>query len=124
MMELGSTILTQQRLAKPHYIVQWKARVMTPDRQLCETYIKAVAKGGFVINFPYALSLGSDANIELYVEYRGKMERIRAKTRVVYCRLLSNNQGAVIELRITFTSKEEMHIFNNVLQIFTNANES
>ncbi|TVZ39522.1 hypothetical protein P886_3926 [Alteromonadaceae bacterium 2753L.S.0a.02] len=111
------------RLEGPHYMVFWKSRVMTPDRQIREARVSAASQHGFIVEFEQALPLGSNANIELYVKYRGATQRLRAKTSVVYCRVLSNNAGAVLELRTTYISNDDMHTYNNILQTFANSKE-
>lgn len=115
--------MAEQRLGQPRYMVHWKARLMTQDRVLHEAIINQAVAGGVGVIAHQALPLGTLVNIEFHVKYRGNAERIRAKTKVVYCRILSGNEGVVLELRFTYTSKEEMHLYNNVVQVFSSAKE-
>lgn len=115
--------MAEERLTGPRYMVNWKARLMTQDRQVHDVTINEAIHGGLGVLGLQAMPLGTDVNIEFYVNYRGKQERIRAKTRVCYCRILSGNEGVVLELRITYTSKDEMHLYNNVLQVFSSSKE-
>jgi len=96
---------------------------MARDRQLQNVLINEIAVGGVAIQAQQALPVGADVNLEFNVKYRGENERIRAKTKVLYCRIQSGSKGVVLELKIVFCAKEEMHVFNNILQIFTNAKE-
>jgi hypothetical protein len=108
---------------KDRYMVFWKARVLTADRQLHKAIIKEVMQGGFSIDFPHTVPLGTEINIEFYVDFRDKRERVRAKTEVVYCLLRSNSESAKLDLKITRTSKEEMHLLNNILMTFSESKE-
>ncbi|SMF64369.1 hypothetical protein SAMN02745866_04150 [Alteromonadaceae bacterium Bs31] len=115
--------MSQERLAQPRYMVHWQSRIMTRDRQVHSALVEHIAQKGVSIKTDTALTLGSDVNIEFYIKYRDKKERIRAKTKVIYCRVLSSNQGVVLELKFTHISGEEMHIYNNTLQLLGNARE-
>jgi len=115
--------LAAERLGKPRYMVHWKSRMMTRDRQVHDVLVNQIASGGVALISQQAQPIGADVNIEFHVKYRGNMERFRAKTKVAYCRILSDNQGAVLELLFTYASKEEIHMFNNILQVFANAKE-
>lgn len=96
---------------------------MTPDRRVAEGKIKEILKTGVVIHFDRALSCGSNANIEFYVNFRNEKVRVRAKTVVVYSMLRANSEGAELELAITDISRIERHTLNNILQEFQNAEE-
>ncbi|WP_037991138.1 hypothetical protein [Teredinibacter turnerae] len=111
------------RLAPPHFSVRYSARVMTPDRRITEALVTGIAKQGFIVAYRQALPVGSLANIEVNAPYRGGQCRLRAKTQVVYCRLLSGDRGAELELAMIFISAGDMHTYNNILQSFAEAGE-
>lgn len=115
--------MAQERLGNPQYLVHWKARIMTINRAVYDVIVDHAAGNGVSIIAAQAQPIGTNVNIEFYVKYRGKLERIRAKTQVIYCRILSANQGVVLELRFTFVSREDMHLYNNVLQVFASSKE-
>lgn len=105
------------------WMVNWKARTMTADRKLVEAVVCEVMKGGFAIRYPYSLAIGSQLNIEFFVNFQEKQNRIRAKTKVTYCQLASNGQSALIDLKITQASSSEIHLLNNVLMAFVDSNQ-
>lgn len=104
-------------------MVNWRARVMTQDRKISEGHIYELLQSGVSILYSRALPINSPVNIEFYVNYKNEQVRIRAKTRVNYCMVRSNNDGAEIELKFTEIAQQERHTLNNVLQIFVNAKE-
>jgi len=113
----------EERLRGQRFMVFWKARCMLPDRSLHESAIKTITQSGFAIELEQAVSLGKDVNIEFYVKYRDKDERIRVKTTVIYCMILSENRGAYMEVKIKQISNEEMHTLNNILQVLGESKE-
>lgn len=112
--------MTQQRLAKPFYPVRWQGRIMTVDKAVREVSVSHATREGVSILASQMVSVGAQVNIEFYAKYRGALARFRAKTTVAYSRLLSGGDGVVLELRFTYLSKEEMHTYNNVLQLLAN----
>lgn len=115
--------MAEQRLGQPRYLVNWSARLMTQDRSLHDVSVNQAVAGGVGVIAHQALPLSSAVNIEFHVKYRGNIDRIRAKTKVVYCRILSGNEGVVLELRFTHISNDENHVYNNILQVFASSKE-
>ncbi len=115
--------MSEQRLEQPRFLVHWQSRIMTLDRRVHQALIDQIAADGLAIRTEQALSIGADVNIEFHVKYRDNKERIRAKTKVIYCRILAASQGALLELKFSGISKEEMHIYKNILQLLGNARE-
>ena len=105
------------------WMVNWPARTLTPDRKLLEAVVSEVAKGAVSIRYPYSLAIGSQLNIEFHVDFRGKKHRIRAKTKVLQCQLLSQNKGALVDLKLTQCSPQEIHTLNNILMTFIDSDE-
>jgi len=112
-----------QALKGTRYMVYWRSKVLMQDRVLRNGVIQKVCKEGFVMRFPQAVSLGVDVNLEFYVSYKEEQCRIRVKTSVVACMLLSGGLGADLELQIVTLSKDERHTLNNVLQLLENSSE-
>jgi len=113
--------MIQQRLGKPQFPVHWNARIMTADRVVREVVIRYAARGGVCVMSSQAISVGAQVNLEFFVNYRSRLERIRVRTTVSYCRVLADNEGVLMDLLFGYTSKAEMHVFNNVLQLLVNA---
>lgn len=105
------------------YMVYWKTRVLTADRVLCDGLISQVRKGGFDMDFEYAVSVGSDMAVEFHVKYRNQMRRIRANAKVVYCMVKAQNAGALLKLEITRINHDDDHVLNNILQTFGESGE-
>ncbi len=97
------------------YDVSWRGRLVTADKQLFEIGIKDVSSGGVGIVFPYALTVGTLVSVEFYVRHRGGTHRIRAKTRVAFNTVLSDNRGAKLGLQFTALGKDELNTLNEVL---------
>lgn len=105
------------------FMVRWPARTMDSNRQIQHIVITAIMQGGLSIEFPHNLPIGASLNIEFYVTYENKRNRIRAKTKVVYCLLFSGSSGARIDLKIIQAAPEELHLLNNVLMTLANSSE-
>ncbi|MFT5082405.1 MAG: hypothetical protein ACI9Y1_000430 [Lentisphaeria bacterium] len=105
------------------YAVNWRARVLLPDRQLYEVTINNASKGGVAIDFDRVLALGTILKIEFYIKYRGKMKRIRAKVKVSASTVLSDNRGAKLGLQFVEVSTDNLHSLANVLHILGDENE-
>ena len=114
---------TYKRLPGPSYMVHWKARSMTSDRSVFPTVVKAISQFGFAIELAQAVSRGKEVNIEIFLNFDGEEKRIRVKTTVLYCMILSENRGAYMEVSIKQISPEEMHVLNSVLQVLGNSPE-
>lgn len=113
----------EERLRGPRYMVYWKARSMLQDRTIFPTVIKTVSQGGFAIELDQAVSRGKDINLEFYVNYAGSDHRIRLKSTVIYCMILSGNRGAYMEVKIKQISSEERQIINNILDALADSKE-
>lgn len=105
------------------WMVRWPARTLTQKRELSECFVCEVMKGGMAIQTPNSIAIGSLLNIEFFINFRNKKHRIRAKTKVTNCHILSNNEGVLIDLKITQCSPEEIHTLNNVLMTFQESTE-
>lgn len=104
-------------------MVYWRARTLNEDRAMVPAVIRQVLKGGFSLDYPHTLPVGTKLNIEFYIDYRDKKERIRAKTETVYSLLRSNSESAHLEAKIIFTTAEEVHTLNNILMVFAESRE-
>lgn len=111
------------KIENSRWMVHWPARTLTPERKLVEGVVCEVAKGSLSIKYPYSLAIGSSLNVEFHVNFRQKKHRIRAKTKVSYCQLAGGSAGALIDLKITQCSPEEIHTLNNILMVLMESNE-
>ncbi|MFL0801535.1 MAG: PilZ domain-containing protein [Agarilytica sp.] len=105
-----------ERREHKRFAVKWRGRVAYGG-EVMDVTINDVSKGGVGVIFPYMLTIGTPMSVEFYVKYRGKMERIRAKTRVAFNTILSDNAGAKLGLQFKAIAKEELHILANVLHL-------
>lgn len=106
--------MSEERREHQRFAVNWRGRVAF-EGELYEIPIKDVSKGGVGVNFPFMLTVGTRMSVEFHVKYRGKMERLRAKTRVCFNTMLANNAGAKLGLQFTAMAKEDIHTLSNVL---------
>ncbi len=105
-----------ERREHKRFAVNWRGRV-AHDGTVMDVTINDVSKGGVGVIYPHLLTIGTPMSVEFYVKYRGKMERIRAKTRVAFNTILSDNAGAKLGLQFKAIAKEELHILANVLHL-------
>ncbi len=98
------------------FAVNWRGRVAY-QKEIIDVPIKDVSKGGVGVIFPHVLSVGTAVSFEFHIRYRGKMVRVRAKTRVVFNTTLADNAGAKLGLQFTAVGKEELHALANVLHM-------
>lgn len=105
------------------WMVRWPARTLTKERKLREAIVYEVMKGGLSIKTTQAFALGSELNIEFFVNYRNKQNRVRAKTKVTYCQLSSGGESALVDLKITQCTPDEIHLLNNVLMTLMDSTE-
>lgn len=108
--------MSDERREHKRFAVNWRGRVAYQN-QVLDVTIRDVSKGGVGIIFPYVLTTGTLMSVEFYVKYRGKMVRIRAKTRVTFNTTLADNAGAKLGLQFTAVGKEELHVLANVLHM-------
>ena len=104
-------------------MVHWPARTLTTKRELNNALVCEIAKGELSLNHPHSLAIGSQLNIEFHVNFKKKKHRIRAKTKVTYCQLYSDNNGALVDLKITECSSEAIHTLNNIIMTFCESKE-
>ena len=104
-----------ERRQHQRFDVDWKARVLLPNKQLSEVGIFSASRGGLAIYFGYAIPVGTQVNVEFYVNYRNENTRIRAVTRVVYNDIMAGNRGAKVGLNFQQMSSENMHALANAL---------
>jgi len=112
-----------ERLRSPRFMVNWQGRSMLADRSIFPAIIKAASIEGFGLEMEQAVSIGNNLNLEVFVNYRGKETRLRAKLSVIYCMILSDSRGAYMEARISQIADGEMQTYNNILQDLGNAKE-
>lgn len=105
------------------YMVYWKARAMLADRSMHQAIVREIMQGGFSLDFPQTLPVGTVVNIEFYVEYHNKKHRIRAQTEVFYCLLRANSESAKLDVKILKIAEAELHLLNNILQTFSESKE-
>ncbi len=105
-----------ERREHKRFAVNWRARVAY-NGDIVDVTINDVSKGGVGVIYPHLLTIGTPMSVEFYVKYRGKMERIRAKTRVAFNTILSDNAGAKLGLQFKAISKDELHVLANVLHL-------
>lgn len=97
------------------YLVNWKSRVLLPNKNIRNALITGVKLGGFKLKFDQALPVGEEIALEFYVKYRETPSRIRVKAKVTHCQLTSPT-GANLKLKLSHISREDNHTLNNVLQ--------
>lgn len=97
------------------YPVKWKARVSL-DKEVSAVQVHDVSMGGLGVTFDYAIAVGTPMNVEFFVTYQNEIHRIRAKTKVAFNTIMSNNAGAKLGLQFIFISKNDRQLLENVLQ--------
>ncbi|MFL0810403.1 MAG: PilZ domain-containing protein [Agarilytica sp.] len=114
--------MSDERREHSRFSVNWRGRIAYQG-ELYDIAIRDVSKGGVGIDFPFLLTIGTKMSVEFHVKYQSKMMRLRAKTRVVFNTMLSNNSGARLGLQFTAMAKDEIHILSNVLHLLEDDSE-
>ncbi len=109
----------EERRIHPRYNVNWRTRVLLLDKSIRSAQIKNVSKGGIYIVFEHALSIGTEVCVEFFVNYRAEVHRIRAKAKITFSAVLSDNRGAGLGLQFTEIDSKSFHIFSNIIQELT-----
>lgn len=118
-----NTETKDERLRSPRFMVNWQGRAMLADRSIFPAVVKTTSIEGFGLEMDQAVSIGKNLNLEIFVNYRNKEIRLRAKLNVIYCMILSDSRGAYMEARINQIADDELQTYNNILQDLGNAKE-
>lgn len=112
----GITGSAPQRSKGQRFSVNWPARMFQKDKIIHRAQIIAVYEKGYTLAFAYALPIGSIVNIEFRALLKDQPHLIRAKAKVDYCLLKSQNNSSEIDLITTQIAREDQHTIRNILQ--------
>ncbi len=109
----------RERRQHRRFSVNWRGRVLLSDRSLYHVVIRDVSKGGVAIDFDHVLPLKTPVNVEVTAPYKTGQIQLRAKTVVMHHTVLADGRGARLGLMFTEMSKDNIHVFSNLLQELT-----
>lgn len=104
-----------ERRQHQRFNVSWQGRILLPSKQLSDVGIFSASRGGLGIIFDHAIPVGTQINIEFFVNYRNERTRIRAVTHVIHNDILAGNRGAKIGLHFHQMTSDNMHALANAL---------
>ena len=108
--------MSDERRKYTRYNVSWRGRALLVDRTLHNAKVIDVSVGGIGIELDRLLKVGTLVSVEFFAEARGMSRKIRAKTRVSFNTVLSDNRGAKLGLQFLEISSTDMHDLRNVIQ--------
>lgn len=111
-----------ERRQSARYAVSWRGRIALPGKGLYQVSIIDISQGGIGIIFNHALALNSSLSVEFFVKFRGDRKCIRAKAKVVFVTVLSDNRGAKMGLQFSAISQENINVLSGVIEIMEESN--
>lgn len=109
--------MAEERRKNRRFSVSWPGRAMLADRSMHVIKINDVSIGGIGVEFPQMLAVRTQVNVEFFVRAKNFQAKLRAKTRVAFNSLLSDNRGAKLGLQFQMMSAQDMQILQDVLAI-------
>lgn len=107
-----------QRIGGARYQTNWRSRVIVRKGSVEPGTITEIMKNGICMQFSESLEVGKKISVEFFVYYNGGDRRIRAVMEVHNCIFRSEVDGVELDLEVKEISEDELHMFNNVLQLY------
>ncbi|PCK03450.1 MAG: hypothetical protein COA42_20880 [Alteromonadaceae bacterium] len=112
----------QDRRESQRINVHWKGRIILPNHSIHNITIVNVSLGGLGVHYSNAIAAGTLISIEFFIPHQriNQADRVRAKTRVTFNTILSENRGAIVGVTFMKFNGEEK---NNLVEFINNTSE-